>query len=231
MNKYVIATHNLIAGELTQTIVEAEGEREALYGYLLKLMHPHTPEVQLDVEDILQYLFDCDQPTSIIALDPTPKSNSIDAWSIEVNQLAHEKGWYDSIDYEAHARMATLAIAASSKLLPETESLRKEGLLCSRIHIDVWDTKLTTPQLYSIARIWLIVSELFEAIEQITQGTESFWRDTTDSKPEGMGIELADAFIRLMDFCKEAKIPIEQYVQLKHEYNKTRPVRHGGKKV
>lgn len=49
-------------------------------------------------------------------------------------------------------------------------------------------------------------------------------------KPEGIAIELADCIIRILDFCGHAEIDIEQAIAIKHEYNKSRPYRHGGKK-
>lgn len=49
-------------------------------------------------------------------------------------------------------------------------------------------------------------------------------------KPEGVAIELADAIIRILDYCGKAGIDIEEAIAIKHEYNKTRPYRHGGKK-
>lgn len=50
-------------------------------------------------------------------------------------------------------------------------------------------------------------------------------------KPEGIPIELADCIVRILDFCGRTKIDIEAAVRMKHEYNKTRPYRHGGKKI
>lgn len=41
-----------------------------------------------------------------------------------------------------------------------------------------------------------------------------------------------DGCIReIMDYCKKEKIDIEEAIKIKHEYNKTRPYRHGGKKI
>lgn len=51
-----------------------------------------------------------------------------------------------------------------------------------------------------------------------------------NEKPEGIPIELADAIIRILDYCGYAGIDIEAAILQKHEYNKTRPYRHGGKK-
>ena len=51
-----------------------------------------------------------------------------------------------------------------------------------------------------------------------------------DEKPEGIPIELADVIIRILDYCAYAGIDIDAAISEKHEYNKSRPYRHGGKK-
>ncbi len=50
-------------------------------------------------------------------------------------------------------------------------------------------------------------------------------------KPEGIGVELADCVIRIFDYCGKAGIDIASIIEVKHEYNRTRPYRHGGKKL
>lgn len=50
-------------------------------------------------------------------------------------------------------------------------------------------------------------------------------------KPEGIAIELADCIIRILDYCGKEGIDIEKAIHIKHEYNKTRPWMHGGKKL
>lgn len=55
-------------------------------------------------------------------------------------------------------------------------------------------------------------------------------RNTNNGKPEGIPIELADVIIRVLDYCGYAGIDIDAAISQKHEYNKTRPYRHGGKK-
>ena len=39
--------------------------------------------------------------------------------------------------------------------------------------------------------------------------------------------EIADAFLRLMDLCGEYNIDIEMHINMKSEYNKLRPAKHG----
>lgn len=50
-------------------------------------------------------------------------------------------------------------------------------------------------------------------------------------KPRGLAVELADAIMRILDTCAYMDIDIERVITLKHEYNKTREYRHGGKKI
>lgn len=68
---------------------------------------------------------------------------------------------------------------------------------------------------------------LLDQEEKGRSPTEIYYSE--DDKPEGMGAELADVVIRIMDYCGFAGIDLESLILQKHEYNKTRPYRHGGK--
>lgn len=66
------------------------------------------------------------------------------------------------------------------------------------------------------------------------------WTDAPESetvkgrqvhKPIGTAVELADALIRIFDLCGFYGIPLEEALLVKMQYNKTRPYRHGGKKI
>lgn len=48
-------------------------------------------------------------------------------------------------------------------------------------------------------------------------------------KPEGLASEFADVIIRILDTCATLDIPLAEALLRKHEYNLTRPYRHGGK--
>jgi NTP pyrophosphatase (non-canonical NTP hydrolase) len=65
----------------------------------------------------------------------------------------------------------------------------------------------------------LIHSEISEALEA--------YRDFDDVL---MAEELADAVIRIMDMCEFLDIDLEYQISRKHEINKGRPYRHGGKR-
>ena len=100
-------------------------------------------------------------------------------------------------------------------------------------------------------------SEISEALEQYRQGmplvyniciknglpcigaecvhfddfTLSCSKQQETDKPEGVAVELADCILRILDYCGKEGIDIEKILLDKHEYNKSRPYRHGGKRL
>lgn len=76
--------------------------------------------------------------------------------------------------------------------------------------------------------IALCHSELSEALEAFRNGEPMAWTND-DGKIEGVAIELADCIIRILDWAGHEDLDMETFVWRKHEYNKTRPYRHGGK--
>ena len=94
--------------------------------------------------------------------------------------------------------------------------------------------------------LMLLVSELAEALEEARAGDKMNGRRSCMhyysgegyvssaptnccKKPEGIVVEVADALIRILDWCGHEGIDIEGIVREKHEYNKTRPYKHGKK--
>ena len=65
----------------------------------------------------------------------------------------------------------------------------------------------------------LIHSEVSEALEAYREGHD-----------ECVAEELADVAIRLLDMCKYLGIDLERAMEKKHEINKRRIYRHGGKR-
>lgn len=76
-----------------------------------------------------------------------------------------------------------------------------------------------------------IQSEIIEAWEEVRSNLRALDEVylAEDGKPEGFPIELADAVIRIFDLCGAIGIDLHGAIRAKHEYNKTRPHRHGGK--
>ncbi len=86
-----------------------------------------------------------------------------------------------------------------------------------------WDTDRNVPEI-----LCLIHSEVSEALEEYRNNRVLDLYYNKD-KPEGMFVELADAVIRILDFAEKTGIDLEHIITLKHQYNKTREYRHGGK--
>lgn len=81
-------------------------------------------------------------------------------------------------------------------------------------------------------KIALMHSELSEALEQYRDGAplHAILLGNPDGKPEGFVVELADVMIRICNLAGRFRLPLEEALRDKLEYNKTRPYRHGGKR-
>ena len=80
--------------------------------------------------------------------------------------------------------------------------------------------------------IALCHQELSEALEEYRNGhqpNETYYSD--GGKPEGIPSELADVILRILDMCGQYGIDISSALAEKHEYNKARPYKHGGKVI
>jgi len=91
-----------------------------------------------------------------------------------------------------------------------------------------WENPRPVPELLA-----LLHSEISEALEEYRMPGkfEPSKIRYVKGKPEGFGVELADVFIRLMDMSNALGIDMEKMVQVKMDYNSTRPYRHGNKKA
>lgn len=124
-------------------------------------------------------------------------SKSIREWQGEVHGLAKEKGWWTG-EKDLYGGVAPLVVNLGEKLM-------------------------------------LVTSELAEALEEARRpgfhpaqaDLVYFSNQAENAKPEGFGIELADAVIRILDLCGAMGIDLEAAIGRKHEYNKTRPYRNG----
>ncbi len=81
-----------------------------------------------------------------------------------------------------------------------------------------WDTKREVPEL-----LCLVHSEVSEALEAYRNNVPSSSRNC-------LAEELADIVIRVFDMATFFKIDIIGAIARKHQYNKTRAYKHGGKK-
>lgn len=87
-----------------------------------------------------------------------------------------------------------------------------------------------TPEAIDIDRaLLLIVSEITEAQGELRAGhTPQHVYYQQDGKPEGFGVELADALIRGLQLAVSLGLDIESLMHEKQAYNnKSRPHKHG----
>lgn len=89
----------------------------------------------------------------------------------------------------------------------------------------------------------LIVSEISEATEEVRKNNPPIYQESdigkielsdeiwdADKKPEGELIELADAVIRIADYCGFKGWDLEKAIKVKMDFNEKRSYRHGNKK-
>jgi len=90
-----------------------------------------------------------------------------------------------------------------------------------------WDEKINIGE-----KVALMHSELSEALEEYrSHGEKKVYQRKSDGKPEGFIFELADTVIRIADLCGELDLNLEKALKTKMQFNKTRPYRHGNKKI
>jgi len=92
-----------------------------------------------------------------------------------------------------------------------------------------WWEDVEAPEQRVPEALALIHSEVSEALEEYRSDTTEY-RERADGKPEGLGVELADAIIRIADLAGALNIDLTFCLRRKLAFNKTRSHRHGAKK-
>ena len=91
-----------------------------------------------------------------------------------------------------------------------------------------WEEERSLPEIIALCH-----SELSEALEAYRNHEPYVWikKSMDDEKPDGVAVELIDCVIRIFDYLQCREFDIEEIIRLKHEYNKTRSYKHGGKRI
>jgi NTP pyrophosphatase (non-canonical NTP hydrolase) len=87
-----------------------------------------------------------------------------------------------------------------------------------------WDEERSVAEIVALCH-----SELSEALEAYRNGEPLEWDN--NGKPDGIAVELIDCVIRVFDYLAKEQVDIEKIILTKHEFNKSRPYKHGGKKI
>lgn len=122
------------------------------------------------------------------------------------------------------------------------------------IHENAVNHGFWNPKMEFNTALMLIVGEIAEAMEEHRAGHPMEWHEcpvfksatctnnngaceylqglpcsvnVDKCKPEGIAVEMADALIRILDWFGSEGLDVERIVCEKHEYNKSRPYKHG----
>ncbi|SRR5216684_275523 len=147
--------------------------------------------------------------------------------------LARTKGWWPdlpvSISAVENVKLKNIRILTDQSIGVDSAHVK---FLLSIIDRQIQHIN----ELKVLEKMMLVVTEVAEAVEEFRAGhAPSHEYTSTDKngieKPEGIPAELADVLIRIGDLAGRYGIDLEKAVRVKHEYNKTRSFRHGGKKA
>lgn len=153
------------------------------------------------LDSFIEYIKD--DSSSTIHKAEKEKILSISELSKEINQNAKNKGWWD--EERTFGDIIALCHSELSEALEEHRNGHKPT------------------EIYTMCKM--------DEIKAIGSGGCGVCKNCKLNKPEGIPIELADVVIRIMDYCEGEGIDLESAILEKHEYNKNRPYRHGGKVI
>jgi NTP pyrophosphatase (non-canonical NTP hydrolase) len=135
--------------------------------------------------------------------------------AIYLNNVA--KGWWENPNRNFGEVLALIHSEVS------------EALEAYRDGDDITDIAYEYPDLYEVVNDSGETVKIVGAQEESTLQTED--GEIVLGKPVGVASELADVIIRILDVAEGLNIPVTQALIEKHQYNQTRPYRHGGKKA
>jgi NTP pyrophosphatase (non-canonical NTP hydrolase) len=108
----------------------------------------------------------------------------------------------------------------------DTMFIHNISLMTSSVHKNAVEKGWYENSRSDVESIALMITELSEAIEAIRNGN---LKDKHCPEFDNLTIELADCIIRIFDFCGHKEIDIGSAILAKHEANRKRSHKHGGK--
>lgn len=169
-------------------------------------------------------------------------SKTMQELQAEIHKMAVDKGWWENSD----GSVSNVVHDALKEVLGEQQMY---NIATTKVLRALKDAKLLKER-SPLDIHMLIVSEIAEGTEEARIGSAPiYWKTSTGvvtqqdaggsyelrvgdelQKPEGELVELADAVIRIMDYCGYKGWDLQKAIEAKVEYNATRAHRHGGKK-
>lgn len=169
-------------------------------------------------------------------------------WGYQTEYLGRDASWHDvpddciditelifPVEPEVEEPDLDSALDTLRRILtPKVDSISDVASKVHRLARDKgwWEgaKDALNPQLI-LTKLMLVTTELAEAAELVRVKEFNALTSGSDgvSKPEGLGIELADAIIRLLDLAEWLGFDIGNLIDIKHNYNEGRSYRHGGK--
>lgn len=132
---------------------------------------------------------------------------TVNEFAQEVHKNAVEHGWYDK-----PITFSEIAVMIHAEISEAVEEWRAGKPL-------VYGTCALSPE----------DCEFSGVCDNVGHPTEA--NTAGNCKPEGIAVELCDAIMRILDFLAFVGVDVESILVAKHEYNKARAYRHGGKRA
>lgn len=140
-----------------------------------------------------------------------------------------EKGWHDE------PRTVSDYVALAVGELSEAHEEHRNGKGFNEVYYKYTMTFTQTvpegarPIVNRLVRNMEVGVDSFEPGDALTKEEMRVLVEAGIAKPEGVAIEFIDCIIRCLDALGAEGCDVEELMDLKMAYNKTRPYRHGGK--
>ena len=128
-------------------------------------------------------------------------AKSLNEWAAEIHENAIAHGWWD--DPRTFGEIVALCHSELSEALEEYRN-KRPLIYCEGLAMNA------------------------ACVDERCGGAECI-KAFPGRKPEGVAVEMIDCMIRILDWCGKEGVDVDTILEVKHEYNKTRPYRHGGK--